>query len=163
MLTETPQIDITHMLAAPRDLAFRVFTDSSHFVAWWGPVGNTLPSSEIEFDIRPGGYQRWTEISAADPRICVQIHVDLTDVIEGELIDGLMHVGGRLPAGIEPFRTRIRYEFSDEIDGRTRLTIRQWLPPEQRGNARRGWSEALAKLDAELLAAQATSSEIGEQ
>ncbi len=102
-------------------------------------------------------------MSADDPRIRVQVHVDLTDVIEGKLIDGLMHVGGQLPAGIEPFQTRVRYEFSDETDGRTRLTIRQWLPPEQRGNARRGWSEALIKLDAELLTVQAPSSAIGEQ
>ena len=154
MHTENPQIDITHVLAAPRDLAFRVFTDPMHFAAWWGPVGNTLPASEIEFDIRSGGYQQWTEVSAADPHIRVRVRVDLTDVVEGELIDGLMYVGGQLPGGIEPFQTRIRYEFSDENDGRTRLTIRQWLPPEQRGNARQGWSEALTKLDAELLAAR---------
>ena len=101
MHTETPQIDITHVLAAPRDLAFRVFTDPMHFAAWWGPAGNTLPASEIEFDIRSGGYQQWTEVSAADPHIRVRVRVDLTDVVEGELIDGLMHVGGQLPGGIE--------------------------------------------------------------
>lgn len=163
MQTEAPQIDITHLLAAPRELAFRAFTDPHHFVAWWGPVGNTLPADEIQFDIRSGGYQQWTEVSATEPHIRVHVHVDLTDVIEGRVIDGLMHVGGQLPGGIEAFQTRIRFEFSDETDGRTRLTIRQWLPPQQMGNAQRGWGEALSKLDGELLAVQTPSSEIGAQ
>ncbi len=30
--------------------------------------------------MRPGGYQRWTEISANDPDLRVHIYVDLTDV-----------------------------------------------------------------------------------
>ena len=163
MHAEDPQIDIAHVLSAPRALAFRAFTDPRHFVAWWGPAGNTLPFDEIEFDVRSGGFQRWTEVSAADSRIRVHVHVDLTDVIECELIDGLMHVDGQLPGGIEPFRTRIRFEFSDETDGRTRLRIRQWLPPQHSGNARRGWSEALTKLDARLLGIETPSSEIGAQ
>jgi uncharacterized protein YndB with AHSA1/START domain len=148
MQTETAQIEISRVLDAPRRLAYRAFTDPDHFVAWWGPIGNSLPREEIEFDVRPGGHQRWTEVSAADLGIRVRVHVDLTEVIDGELLDGQMHVAGRLPDGIEPFETRIRVEFHDEADGRTRLEIRQWLPRHLTGSAEQGWLEALTKLAA---------------
>ena len=67
-------------------------------------------------------------VQAAGPELRVHIHVDLTDVADGELLEGVMHVSGRLQEGIEPFETRLRVEFHDEADGRTRLEIRQWLP-----------------------------------
>ena len=35
-------------------------------------------------------------------------NVDLTDVADGELLEGVMHVTGQLQEGIEPFETRIR-------------------------------------------------------
>ncbi|GAA1826794.1 SRPBCC family protein [Agromyces salentinus] len=150
MQTDVPQIDISRLLDAPRELAYRAFTDPDHFVAWWGPVGNSLPREEIEFDVRPGGHQRWTEVSAADPAIRVLISVELTDVGHGEFLDGLMHVGGRLPNGIEPFETRIRVEFHDAPDGRTRLEIRQWLPEPLAHPSEEGWRQVLGKLDAVL-------------
>ncbi len=48
-----------------------------------------------------------------------------------------MHVTGQLQEGIEPFETRIRVEFHDEDNGRTRLEIRQWLPAHLASPARR--------------------------
>lgn len=160
MQTETPQLDISRVLDAPRELVYRAFTDPDHFVAWWGPIGNSLPRDEIEFDVRPGGHQRWTEFSAADPDIRVHIQVDLTDVTDGELLDGLMHVSGQLPHGVEPFETRVRVEFYDEADGRTRLEIRQWLPKHLTGHAEQGWREALTKLDAALIDAHTSSASV---
>jgi len=43
---------------------------------------------------------------------------DLAEVVDGELLDGTMHVTGQLPGGFEPFETRVRIEFHDEADGR---------------------------------------------
>ena len=162
MHPDTPQIDISHMLDAPRDLAYRAFTDPDHFVSWWGPIGNSLPRHEMDFDVRPGGHQRWTEVSSADPDVRVNVYVDLVAVTEGELLDGLMHVTGRLPDGIEAFETRVRVDFFDEAGGRTRLRVRQWLPIQQAGNAEQGWREALTKL-AILIASPISSSNIGAQ
>jgi uncharacterized protein YndB with AHSA1/START domain len=150
MHTGTPQLVISRVVDAPRALVYRAFTDPDHFAAWWGPIGNQVPRDEIQFDIRPGGHQRWTELSPADPDVRVRIHVDLTDVAPGEVLDGVMHVTGRLPGGTEPFETRSRVEFRDEADGRTRLEIRQWLPEHLAGPSENGWSEALSKLDATL-------------
>jgi uncharacterized protein YndB with AHSA1/START domain len=102
--------------------------------------------------VRPGGHQRWTEVFPADPAILVHIRIDLTEVIDGELLDGIMHATGRLPEGIAPFETRVRVEFHDEADGRTRLEIRQWLPEHLASPSEEGWRQAFTKLDAALAA-----------
>ena len=95
--TTAPQLALTRTFNAPRALVYQAFTDPHQFAAWWGPIGNSLPRDEIEFDVRPGGYQRWTEVLPADPGIRVRIRIDLTDVVDGELLDGTMRVGGQLP------------------------------------------------------------------
>ncbi|MEV6704804.1 SRPBCC family protein [Micromonospora wenchangensis] len=150
MRPTTPQLTISRLFDAPRKLVYRAFTDPEHLAAWWGPIGNSLPHDEIEFDVRPGGFQRWTEVNAADPGLRVHVHIDLTDVVDGELIDGVMRVSGRLHQGIEPFATRLRIEFHDDADGRTRLEIRQWLPEHLARPSGEGWRQAFTKLDANL-------------
>jgi uncharacterized protein YndB with AHSA1/START domain len=159
MDTETPQLAISRVFDAPRELVYRAFTDPDHLAAWWGPIGNSLPRDEMEFDVRPGGYQRWTEVFVAEPDLRVHIYVNLTDVADGELLEGVMHVTGQLQEGIEPFETRFRVEFHDEADGRTRLEIRQWLPEHLAAPSENGWLEAFTKLDATLISAQAVAAD----
>jgi uncharacterized protein YndB with AHSA1/START domain len=150
--TTTPQLALTRIFDAPRALVYQAFTDPDHFAAWWGPIGNSLPRDEIEFDVRPGGHQRWTEVFAADPDVRVDVHFDLTQVVDGELLDGTMHVTGRLPDGLDPFETRVRIEFHDDADGRTRLEVCQWLPEHLVTPSDNGWHEAFTKLDTVLAA-----------
>lgn len=38
MDTETPQLVISRVFSAPRDLVYRAFTDPDHLAAWWGPM-----------------------------------------------------------------------------------------------------------------------------
>ena len=150
--TTAPQLAVTRIFDAPRARLYQAFTDPDRLAEWWGPIGNSLPRDEIEFDVRPGGYQRWTEVSAADPDVRVHIQIDLAEVVDNELLDGMMRVSGRLPEGFEPFETRMRLEFYDEADGRTRLEVRQWLPEDLVSPSENGWSEAFSKLDATLAA-----------
>ena len=157
MDTETPQLAISRVFDAPRELVYRAFTDPDQLAAWWGPIGNSLPRDEIEFDVRPGGYPRWTEVFAAEPELRVHIYIDLTDVADGELLEGIMHATGQLQEGIEPFETRFRVEFHDEPDGRTRLEIRQWPPDRVAGPSEHGWLQAFTKLDAALIRARAAA------
>jgi uncharacterized protein YndB with AHSA1/START domain len=148
----TPQLALTRIFDAARALVYQAFTDPDQLAAWWGPIGNSLPRDEMEFDVRPGGHQRWTEVSAADPRIRVSVRFDLAQVDDGELLDGTMHVTGHLPEGLEPFDTRVRIEFHDEAGGRTRLEVRQWLPEQLASPSEQGWLEAFSKLEATLTA-----------
>jgi uncharacterized protein YndB with AHSA1/START domain len=150
--TMTPQLALTRIFAAARTLVYQAFTDPDQLAAWWGPIGNSLPRDEMEFDVRPGGHQRWTEVFAADPRIRVDVHFNLAQVVDGELLDGTMHVTGQLPEGLEPFETRVRVEFHDEAGGRTRLEVRQWLPEHLASPSEQRWLEAFSKLEATLAA-----------
>lgn len=142
MNTETPQLVISRVFDAPRQLVYRAFTDPDHLAAWWGPIGNSLPRDEIEFDVRPGGYQRWTEVNAAEPGLRVHIHVDLTDVADGELLEGVMHVSGRLQQA--PSRSRRDSESSSTTrptDGRDSRSAsgspNTWRTPASRVGSRR--------------------------
>jgi uncharacterized protein YndB with AHSA1/START domain len=87
MDTGPPQLTISRVFDAPRDLVHQAFTDPDELAAWWGQIGNSLPRDEIDFDIRPGGYQRWMEVRAAEPGFRVHIHIDLTDVAHGQLLE----------------------------------------------------------------------------
>jgi uncharacterized protein YndB with AHSA1/START domain len=55
--SDTPVADrtlvITRVLDAPRELAFKVWTQPEHLARWWGPRGYTLPECKVDF--RPGG------------------------------------------------------------------------------------------------------------
>jgi uncharacterized protein YndB with AHSA1/START domain len=150
--TTTRQLTIRRIFNAPRPLLYQEFTDPDRLATWWGPIGNALPRDEMDFDVRPGGHQRWTEVFPADPGLRVHVELDLAEVVDGELLDGTMHVTGQLPGGFEPFETRVRIEFYDEADGRTRLEVRQWLPEHLVSPSDAGWLQAFTKLDATLAA-----------
>jgi uncharacterized protein YndB with AHSA1/START domain len=148
MTTSTaPQLTLTRVFDAPREVVYRAFTDPDQFAAWWGPIGNALPREDIDFDVRPGGYLQWKELFPEDPRIWTRGRVDLTEVVDGELLDGVMRISGHLPNDYAPFETRMRVEFYDEPDERTRLEVRQWLPDGYAAPTENGWGEAFSKLD----------------
>jgi uncharacterized protein YndB with AHSA1/START domain len=153
MTTDPPDLVVTRVFDAPRALVYRAFTDPEQLAAWWGPTGSERPLDQMDLDVRPGGHQRFVQIAPDDPSIRVEVHIDLTDVVEDEVLDGVMRVSGRLPGGFEPFETRFRFTFHDEPDGRTRLDVRQWLPPHVRGATEEGWRQSFAQLDAVLATA----------
>jgi uncharacterized protein YndB with AHSA1/START domain len=154
MDTETPQLSISRVFDAPRELVYLAFTDPDHLAAWWGPAGSSVLRDSIEFDLHPGGFQRWTEVSATEPARRVDLRIDLADISRDELLEGVMRVSGELPDGIDPFASRFRIEFHDEVGRRTRLEIRQWLPEDMAAPSEGGWSEAFAKLDSVLASGQ---------
>jgi uncharacterized protein YndB with AHSA1/START domain len=47
------ELVITRIFDAPRELVFKVWTESEHLKHWWGPKGFTLGVSKLDF--RPGG------------------------------------------------------------------------------------------------------------
>ena len=47
------EVVVQRVLNAPRALVFKVWTEASHLVRWWGPDGFTTPRCEA--DARPGG------------------------------------------------------------------------------------------------------------
>jgi len=150
--TTAPQLALTRVVNAPRARVYQAFTDPDEFAAWWGPIGNALPREDVEFDVRPGGYLQWKELFPEDPAVWTRGRVDLTEVVDGKVLDGVMRIAGQLPFGYKPFETRMRVEFHDEPDGRTRLEISQWLGEDYVAPTENGWGEAFSKLDKMLAA-----------
>ncbi|NUU05252.1 SRPBCC domain-containing protein [Leifsonia sp. C5G2] len=143
-------IHIDRVFDAPRALVYRAFTDPDQLAAWWGPIGNSIDRDEMDFDVRPGGHQRWVERVASDPEARIHVHIELIDVRADELIDGVMHVSGTRRDGFAPFESRFVVEFHDEGLRRTRLDIRQWLPADLARPAEKGWLEAFQTLEQEV-------------
>jgi uncharacterized protein YndB with AHSA1/START domain len=51
--SENRELVVTRIIDAPRELAFKVWTDPTLLTEWWGPRGMTTPICEM--DLRPGG------------------------------------------------------------------------------------------------------------
>jgi uncharacterized protein YndB with AHSA1/START domain len=52
-----PLIVMTRILAAPRKLVWKAWTDPVHVAQWWGPRGIT--TKIVKLDLRPGGTWRF--------------------------------------------------------------------------------------------------------
>jgi uncharacterized protein YndB with AHSA1/START domain len=150
--TPPPDLSLSRVFDAPRALVYRAFTDPVQVAAWWGPTGSVRPLADMDFDVRPGGHQRFLAVFPDDPSVRAEVHIDLADVAEGRVLVGVMRVQGHLPDGLETFETRFRFEFHDEPDGRTRLDVSQWLPAHVTGATAEGWRQSFAQLDAHLAA-----------
>ena len=51
--TGLPQVLITRIFDAPRELVFKAWTEPKHMAQWWGP--NYFTNPVCEMDVRPGG------------------------------------------------------------------------------------------------------------
>ncbi len=61
---EGREVVFTRIIAAPRALVFRAWTDPKYLAEWWGPKGFTNPVCEV--DVRPGGAIRIVMRAPAD-------------------------------------------------------------------------------------------------
>ena len=52
------EITLTRLIAAPRELLFKVFTEADHLARWFGPKGFTVTTHRA--DIREGGSLYYT-------------------------------------------------------------------------------------------------------
>jgi uncharacterized protein YndB with AHSA1/START domain len=52
---KAPDLVLTRVFDAPREVVFKVWTDPKHVARWWGPRG--FQTTIQEMDVRPGG--RW--------------------------------------------------------------------------------------------------------
>ncbi len=84
------ELQITRVFDAPRELVWKVLTDSEHMKHWAGP--RQFEARHIENDPRPGG--KW--------RLC--LHTDGFDVGDGELKKFDLWQGGENLEVVEPER-----------------------------------------------------------
>jgi len=149
-----PSLTLTRLIAAPRALVWRAWTDPSQLSIWWGPKGFTNPRCEI------------------DPRIGGAIHIDMRgpdgtvypmNGVVWELVpqERLVFTSGALDeTGAALFEIMNTVTFADQ-DGGTRLTvvaavvaIHDPRAGDHLPGMEQGWSESLDRLEA--LAADAS-------
>ena len=140
-----PDLVITRIFDAPRELVFSLWTDPKHVAEWWGPRG--FAARVHELDARPGGAMR-IEMCAPDGRV-----YPMSGKFE-ELVtpERLVFISGALDEKGKPLfevRTTVLFE---NAGGKTRLTMRASVvmqtdaaPPYIAGMSE-GWSQTLDRL-----------------
>jgi uncharacterized protein YndB with AHSA1/START domain len=107
--TDVPEMVITRILNAPRELVFKVWTEAEHIKHWWGPNGFTNTISKMEF--RPGGM--WEFVMHGPDGTDYPNVNEFVEIVRPEKIV--------LKHGHEPvFTMTITFE---EVGNQTRLTI----------------------------------------
>lgn len=124
---ETPDANrellIERLLDAPRELVWRVWTDSQHIALWWGPQGFTNTVSEL--DVRPGGL--WRYVMHAPDGTDYPTHAVFLEVVPPERLMYL-HRHSRNGSNEEKqFQVTVTF---DEQNGKTHLTIRMQFSSE---------------------------------
>ncbi|MDR6883997.1 SRPBCC family protein [Bacillus sp. 3255] len=108
-----PELIVTRMFSAPRELVFRTWTDPAHLTNWWGPQGFTLTIHSI--DVKPGGVWRYT--MHGPDGTDYENKISYIEVIRPET---LVYSHGDAE---EDEQFRVTVNFADR-DGRTELTMR---------------------------------------
>jgi len=137
-----PELVITRMFDAPRDLVFECWTQPEHLRHWQGaPRGFTVTANEA--DIRPGGFFR----------ICMRSPEGVDHWLEGgyrQIVspERLVLTHSWLDPDKKPLSQTLLTITLAERDGKTELTLRQtgFTSVESRDGHRYGWSSALDVL-----------------
>jgi uncharacterized protein YndB with AHSA1/START domain/2'-5' RNA ligase len=101
----------TRVIAAPRALVFRAWTEREHLERWWGPKG--FANTVHEIDVRPGGTWKFTMHAPGGGNF--ENEIRFVELVEPERIV-LDHVS--------PPRFQVTATFAD-VGGKTKLEFRQ--------------------------------------
>lgn len=119
MTTDTPDLVLTRVFDAPRELVFKAWTEPAMLLKWWGPKGFTNTFHEI--DVRPGG--KWRFIMHGPDGVDYPNQIVFDEVIRPER---LVYTHG---SGVEgdpgTFNVTVTFE---EQGSRTLLTLRMLFP-----------------------------------
>jgi len=145
--TASRELVVTRVFDAPREVVFAAWTDAAQAAHWWGPLGFTTISCEM--DVRPGGAYRACMRSPEGTRHCRR--GVYREVVRPERL--VFSFAWEDADGNPGHEMMITVTFAD-VAGRTRLTLHQtgFETVAARDDHRRGWSSSLERF-AEYLAA----------
>ena len=114
------EIVLSRVIAAPRELVFKVWTDPQHLPMWFGPEGFKVETHEI--DIRVGGRWRFVFVGPDGTRYdnrMVFLKIEPPHLLE-------MNHGHDTDDDPNQFRTIVT--FDEQSNGKTVVTLRQLHP-----------------------------------
>ena len=138
-------LEITRVVDAPRNVAFKIWTTPRHLARWWGPKDFTSTIEKLEF--REGGAYRHTihkgdhhhGMSGVYREIDVPERIVFTFAWDNEI-------------GQPGDETLITVTFEEVAGDKTRVTFRQepFDNIESRDSHQAGWGECLDRMEAYL-------------
>ena len=114
------EIVLSRVIAAPRNLVFKAWTDPQHLPRWFGPAGFKVETQEI--DIRAGGRWRFVFVAPDGTRYdnrMVFLKVEAPHLLE---------IDHGTDKDDDPGRFRVIVTFDEQSDGKTVITLRQLHP-----------------------------------
>jgi len=154
----TAEFVITRAFDAPRELAWKAFTDPERMRQWWGPKGFSVIASKM--DLRPGGtYHYGMRAPDGTPMWGRFVYREIAAPERIVLVNSFSDEAGgvtRHPGNAEwPLEMLSTFTFAEEGGG-TRVTIR-WVPlnPTEaerktfeagQASMRQGWTGTLDQL-----------------
>lgn len=121
------EIVLSRVVAAPRDLVFKVWTDPQHLPKWFGPEG--FEAETLEIDIRVGGRWRFIFVGPNGKRYenrMVFLKIDAPRLLE---------IDHGTDKDADPNRFRVTVTFDEQSDGKTVVTLRQLHPTKAQRDA----------------------------
>jgi uncharacterized protein YndB with AHSA1/START domain len=140
-----PEIIITRVFDAPRDLVFKAFIEPDRLRQWFGPKGFTVPTAES--DPRQGGaFRLGMKMAEGDGKV-YWVTGTYREVVVPERI--VMTMSGEGDQGDAP-DTQVTVTFLERA-GRTLVILHQTgMPIHAIAGASEGWTQSLDKLAALL-------------
>lgn len=154
---KVPELVITRVFDAPRELVWRFWTESERAMRWWGPKDFTSPFSKIDFRVggiyllcmrSPDGKDYWStgmyrKIVPLEKIVCTDSFADE----RGNIVQASYY-------GMNsdwPLELLVTITFED-YEGMTKLTLHHSGFPSEMDSemAKDGWSTSLDKLAEEL-------------
>ena len=121
------EIVLSRVIAAPRSLVFKAWTDPEHLPRWFGPAGFKVETQEI--DIRVGG--RWRFVFTGPDGTRYDNRIVFPKVEAPRLLE-MDHGQDK---DDDPGRFRVIVTFDEQSDGKTVLTLRQLHPTKAQRDA----------------------------
>ncbi|WP_425617352.1 SRPBCC domain-containing protein [Anatilimnocola sp. NA78] len=159
-----PQVFISRMFDAPRELVFRAWTDPAQLPSWFAPRGCSVSFRQL--DIRSGGSFH-SCIQTPDGYEC-WCAGEYREVVPNERIVFTMAVANAAGELVEPTavgmdpswpRETIVTVTFEEVDGKTKLTLRQTVNEAlaKKTGAHPSWLQMLDRLAEQLPSGQFAS------
>ena len=114
------EIVLSRVVAAPRELVFKAWTDPQHLPLWFGPAGFKVETQEI--DIRVGG--RWRFVFTGPDGTRWDNRMVFLKIESPRLLE-IDHGSDR---DDDPNRFRTIVTFDKQTNGKTVVTLRQLHP-----------------------------------
>ena len=150
-----PEMVITRVLSAPRDLVFKAWTEPERLMRWWAPKGCTTPFCKV--DLRVGGaFHYCMRMPEGQDIWGIGVYREIVEPERIVFTDAFANAEGNpVPpahygmSASHPAETLVTVTFA-EHEGRTKLTLRHSIleSVEERGGTQQGWTEMFDQLAA---------------